>query len=184
MQSLSPKKRAAGPQSKIAIPSLEDGWKLEGGEGCRVLSFSPSLRLSFLLSLRPRPRRRNRKLNLRTAVAKLDTNVFFFCLLETLLTAPRALFLHYTILPCSAPRGPFHCLPRESHHTRISFFSTAFAVPAQTRWGAVDRRLSPFITCYLRRRVASGLAHFRANMLHVCQRPNILSTPPVLTMSS
>ena len=104
--------------------------------------------------------------------------------LSKLLTAPRALFLRYTILPCSAPQAFSLSATRvtQYEYTHLFLFHIVCSVSADSvTVGAVerDRRLSPFITVIsgvASRRVASGLAHFRANVMHVCRRPNIFSS--------
>ena len=83
--------------------------------------------------------------------------------------------LLYTILPCSAPQAFSLSATRITQYNTWHLF-LFHIVCSVCRLCAVDRgrRLSPFITCYLRCRFSSGLAHFRANRMHVCQRPQQL----------
>ena len=171
---------AAGLLSKIAITSL-DGRGLDAtarsGAGCRVLpSFLPSRSVPPSRSLRLR-----QCVAIQTKSAHSGGETRYKCLLlslETLLTSPRALLLLYsTQFYLALHRRPFHCLPQESHNTICTWHLFLFHIVCSVcRLCAVDRgrRLSPFITCYLRCRFASGLAHFRANRMHVCQRPQQL----------
>ena len=110
--------------SEIAITSL-DGRGLEvvrrGAGSRRRRRVPPSLYLSFCL-FPPLAVRRNHKLNLRTAVAKPDTNVFFS--LETFDCASSALStLHNFTMLCTA--GLF-IVCHENHTIRVVHASLSF----------------------------------------------------------